>query len=186
MVKMLTVVPKDLAASLCSKQRVKDYNTLPQLHRSVIEAVRGFMTENVGYSELPMACLEISSKGGINDSSDFFHYIPANSKENVLFQLEMPDDMIISVPYQVLLSASEEASMCEDDPDTIELIKEDLIEALTVGGISDSGEVITFIPFLEYSKCKFYARFDANFKPIEIDLPGLETIPLAKLSAFMD
>jgi hypothetical protein len=183
---MLTVVPTELAASLCDKKKVKDYNTLPQLNKAVIETVREFMTENVGYSELPMACLRINAKNESIEESDFFHYIPANSKENVLFQLEMPEDMIVSISYQTLLDASVEAEECGGDRDGLALVKEDLMEQLKVGELSESEEVISFIPFLEYTRCKFYARFDDNFEPIEIDLPGLEKLPLAKLSAFVD
>lgn len=185
MITMLTVVPTSLAMDLCKKKRVRDYNTLPQLHPAIVDAVREFMTNNVGYSELPMACLDIRPSDG-DTGADVFSYIPTNSKENVLFQLEMPDDMIVSVDYQTLLNASNDAKEMESIPGELDLIKEELQDNLIIGELPTSKEVISFIPFLEYSRCKLYARFNNNFEPVELDLPGLEKMPLAKLSAFMD
>lgn len=184
MITMLTVVPTELATDLCEKRKVKSYNTLPQLHPAVLESVREFMTENVGYSDLPMACLNVNSKS--RAESNVFEAIPTNHHESVLFQLDMPDDMIVSIDRGTLMDLSGEAYDCEDSPDDLEMIKDDLKEQLVVGEIPDVEEVISFIPFLEYSRCKLYAKFDKNFKPIELDLPGLEKIPLARLSAFVD
>ena len=54
---MLTIVPKQLAVDLNSEHRIQDYNTLPQLNQKVLDTIRQFFSDKVGYSNLPMACL---------------------------------------------------------------------------------------------------------------------------------
>lgn len=185
MYEVLTVVPVSIAKDLCDRKRIMDYNTMPNVNPAILDAVREFMNENVGYENLPIACLQISKKQS-DDNSNVLHYIPANSKDNVLFQLEMPEDMVVSVNYQDLLDASSEIETLGGDIDSIECAKEDFKELLIIGGNPSDPETISFIPFLEYSKCKLYARFDENFQPKEMELPGIDRMPLAKLAAFVD
>lgn len=189
LVNMYTVVPIELAAALKEKKKVKDYNTLPQLNSNILDVVREFMTDNVGFSDLPMACLSVSKKVVRMDSTELFHYLPANNKSNVLFQLQMPNDMIVTVSYDELLNASQSANEAEGDDFELELIKEEFKENLFLGEcdyLDMDDEVISFIPFLAYDYCKFYAKFDENFETGEFDIPGIEKISLAKLSAFID
>lgn len=189
LVNMYTVVPIELAAALKEKKKVKDYNTLPQLNSNILDVVREFMTDNVGFSDLPMACLSVSKKVARMDSTELFHYLPANNKSNVLFQLQMPNDMIVTVSYDELLNASQSANEAGGDNFELELIKEEFKESLFLGECDYSdmdNEVISFIPFLAYDYCKFYAKFDENFETGEFDIPGIEKISLAKLSAFID
>lgn len=189
LVNMYTVVPIELAAALKEKKKVKDYNTLPQLNSNILDVVREFMTDNVGFSDLPMACLSVSKKVARMDSTELFHYLPANNKSNVLFQLQMPNDMIVTVSYDELLNASQSANEAEGDDFELELIKEEFKENLFLGEcdyLDMDDEVISFIPFLAYDYCKFYAKFDENFETGEFDIPGIEKISLAKLSAFID
>ena len=183
-ISMLTVVPANLAVELSKSHSIKNYNTLQHLSKQILEVVREYMTDNVGYSDLPMACLSRANfSGDINGESSIFNYLPVNSKESVLFQLEMPDDMIISVPYRDLLNASNEASSCVD-PDELEFIKECFKENLSLG-LSDSDEnLIIFIPFLALDKCKFYAKFDEEFETQELNLPGIEKMDVSKLVSF--
>ena len=185
MYEVLTVVPVSIAKDLCDRKRIMDYNTMPNVNPAILDAVREFMNENVGYENLPIACLQIGKKQS-DDNSNVLHYIPANSKDNVLFQLEMPEDMVVSVNYQDLLDASSEIETLGGDIDSIECAKEDFKELLIIGGNPSDPETISFISFLEYSKCKLYARFDENFQPKEMELPGIDRMPLAKLAAFVD
>lgn len=190
-VNILTVLPTELAQQLSQQRRLKDYNTLPKLNQNVLEAVREFMIDNVGYEHLPMACLCANAKNLQMDSSEIFHILPANSKNSVLFIIRMPEDMIVSVPYQALLDASEEADACGDDEDSIELFKDDFKSQLSVGQLgSDSDEeVIEFIPYLDYSKCKGYANFNQNFGTdgtANNILPDIKEYAVAKLTAFID
>jgi len=189
MVNMYTVVPIELAMDLKEKRRIKDYNTLPQLNTAILDAVREYMTENVGFSELPMACLSLNRRASAMDSTELFQYLPINNRENVLFRLKVPEDMVITVSYDILLSMSKSADECGNDPDEIEIIKEDFKDLLILGdgGYMDSDEeAISFIPFLDYNCCEFYAKFDENFHTSELEIPGIKKFSLAKLSAFID
>ena len=46
LVKMVTVVPVELAKDLQEKKRIKNYNALPQLNKNIIVDFLEFMTEN--------------------------------------------------------------------------------------------------------------------------------------------
>ena len=187
-INVVTVLPEKMANELSKKRKIKDYNTLPNISESILEAVREFMTDNVGYANLPIACLNANSV--VDGGKEIFHYIPTNSKDGVLFVIQMPEDMIISVPYQTLLEASEDAKGCEGDEDSLEFIKEDFKEQLSVGpgDFDTDSEMIEFIPFLDYTKCKGYAVFDENFNSQKqtLNLSGVERCTLARLSAFIN
>lgn len=189
LVNMYTVVPIELAADLKEKKKVKDYNTLPQINPEILDEVREFMTDNVGFSDLPMACLSLSKKVARMDTTELFHYLPANNKDSVLFQLQMPNDMIVTVSFDELLRASKEADEAAGDEFELDIVKEEFRDSLSLGECcySDSDdEMISFIPFLDYNYCKFYAKFDENFETGEFDIPGIEKISLARLSAFIN
>lgn len=188
LVKMVTVVPVELAKDLQEKKRIKNYNALPQLNKTIIGAVREFMTENIGYDDLPIACLSINAKLENDNGSDVAQILPSNSKNNVLFLLNMPKDMIVSIPYCDLLDASEEAESCNDDEDSLQFVAENFKDQLVLGApdYADDEEVIEFIPFIDYERCKKYAKFNDNFEASEFELPGIERCSLAKLSAFIE
>ncbi len=187
-VSVVTVVPTSLAQDLVKKRKITNFNTMQHINSHILDAVREFMTDNVGYADLPMACLNTKARTFKNGSSEIFHYLPSNSKDSVLFIMQMPEDMIVSVAYSDLLDASSEASDCEGDEDSIEIVKEDFKELLNLGQGDFDGdeEVIDFVPFLDYQKCKGYAKFDENFEAKDFNLPGIEKIVLAKLTAFIE
>lgn len=187
-VSVLTVIPSHLAQDLVTKRKIENFNTMKHINSNILDAVREFMTENVGYENLPLACLNTQTKALRSDSSEIFHYLPSNTKDSILFVMQMPEDMIVSVPYSELLDASNEATDCGDDLDSIEIVKEDFKELLTLGpGDFDEGEeVIDFVPFLDYQKCKGYARLDENFEAKDFSIPGIEKIVLARLTAFIE
>ncbi len=187
-INVVTVLPAKMANELSKKRKLQDYNTMPNISEAILDAVREYMTDNVGYANLPIACLNANSV--VDGGEEIFHYIPANSKDGVLFVIQMPEDMIISVPYQTLLEASEDAKGCEEDVDSLEFIKEEFKDQLSVGPgeFEEDMERIEFIPFLDYSKCKGYAVFDENFNSHkqEFNLAGVEKCTLARLEAFIN
>lgn len=188
-VTMLTIIPKELALDLNNKRRVEDYNNLPQLNKAILETIRGFFDDKVGYANLPMACLmqPKDKNGKVMFQTDFAEYLPVNNKESVLFLLEMPEDLIVSVNYGYLLEASESMNECIDDESMLEFLKEELTDNLTLGVNSEDTNSISFIPFLDYSRCKFFAAFDSNFEPDEsLKLPGLSQIDLRELTSFIN
>ena len=188
-VTMLTIIPKELALDLNNKRRVADYNNLPQLNKAIPETIKSFFADKVGYTNLPMACLmqPKDKEGKVMFQIDFADYLPVNNKESVLFLLEMPDDLIVSVNYSYLLETSESMNECGDDESMLEFLKEELTDNLTLCVNSEDTNSISFIPFLDYSRCKFFAAFDSNFEPDEsLKLPGLSPIDLRELTSFIN
>lgn len=182
-VSMLTVVPAKLALDMCANKVLKNFNTLPRVNNTLLETVREFMRNNVGYADLPMACLVAPKSDNNNIAETVQQYLPINSKDSVLFQLDMPDDMIVAMNYRQMLELSNELDH-STDKDTIEFIQEDVMDALSLGLPSDPSECIFFIPFLAADKCKFYAKFDNAFSTEEFNLPGIEKMTITELSAF--
>lgn len=187
-VKMLTVVPANLAATLAKDKKIADYNTLPQLNATLLSFIREYMTMRVGYANLPMACLCCMRNGtDALSGEDILSRLPVNSKNSVLFQLEMPEDMIVSIDFDELLEISDEISkISEGDTLTLEFTKDKLFDSLVLGIEESLQDPISFIPFLARDRCKFYAKFDSNFDSEGMDLPGLERIDVRELTSFLN
>lgn len=184
-VTMLTVVPSNLATELVRNEKVHEYNTMPQLHSKILYAVRDFMSENVGYSELPMACFgKPNSVTEPISPETILAHLPINSKDSVLFLLEMPSDMIVSVNFDALLEASEDVKAAIHDPDELEFVLEAFKDNLHTGIDEDDNDTIIFIPFLDKKKCKFYAKFNDRFETEEMQLAGIEKVDIRQLTAF--
>lgn len=159
---MLTIVPNRYVHDFKEKGRISNFNTLPQLHPKAMEVIRDFVKENVGYDNLPLASLKCAMTGSL-DGVDLQEYLSINAHDSVLFQLEVPEDMIVSVDYDTLLQYSENMKNSMDDFQML-MEQEMLTEELFVGIANDSEGMISFIPFLDYDRCKFFARLDKNFK----------------------
>lgn len=187
-VNVITMIPLSLAAELSKKERIINYNTLPQINKGIMEAVREYMTDNVGYSDLPLACLNANAKSLKMDCQELFHYIPANTRDSVMLKLQMPEDTIVSVLYKHLLDSSADADACGDDEELIGYVKEDFKDLLILGqgDFSPEDEVIEFVPYLDYENCKGYLCFDEDFGTKNIDLPGVERYSLTRLAAFIN
>lgn len=187
---MLTAVPINLATELCAKKRIKNYNTLPQLNSAVLELVKEYMAERVGYSDLPMACLcqAKSGDGHAITGDDILTYLPVNSKNSVIFQIEMPEDMIISINFNELLEISSTADGMSTPLNDIELeiLKDQLDEKMHLGIGKEVSDPISFIPFLDLDRCRFYAKFNDNFETEELNLPGIEKMSLSELASFVN
>ena len=182
-VTMLTIVPNKYAKDLKESGRINNFSTLPQIHPIAMEVIRNFVSENIGYDNLPLASLKCATTGSLA-GVEFSEYLSVNSKDSVLFQLEIPEDMIVSINYDTLLRCS--ANM-KHATDSFQLeMEKDLLESeLTVGIADDSDGIISFIPFLDYDKCKFFARLDTNFKVERgSDLTKRSTIRLKELTSF--
>lgn len=189
-VMMLTVVPINLAEQLVKEKRIQNYNTLPQLNEALLPLIQEIMVEKIGYPNIPMACLKSArTKGDLitTDAMDVLSVLPANSKNSVLFQLEMPEDMVLTGSFSELLEISAEASELDtaDDYD-LDYLKEKLEELLSLGCGNDVKDPICFIPFLDSSKCTFYSQFDSEFKTKNLDLPGIRQLDIKELTAFLN
>lgn len=183
-ISMLTVVPYKMAADLCHNRVLKNFNTLPKVNKTLLETVREYMRDNVGYENLPMACLSATKSESNSNIADVIQqYLPINAKDSILFQLDMPEDMIITMNFHKLLEYSAELDRTSDE-EMISFIKDDIADELSIGIPKNSADYIFFIPFLAADKCKFYAKFNDAFAAEELNLPGIEHMPITKLSAF--
>lgn len=181
---MLTIVPYKYAKDFKEKGRISDFSTLPQIHEKTMQVIRDFIEENVGYDNLPLASLRCVKTGSL-EGVDFEEYLTANSNESVLFQLEIPEDMIVSVDYDVLLECSNDMFHAIDEMD-LDFSADTLRCNLTLGIEGDESDgIISFIPFLDYDKCKFFAKLSKDFKAEGNMLEdGKTQIRLKTLSSF--
>lgn len=161
-VTMLTIVPNRYARDFKEKGRISNFSTLPQIHPKAMEVIRNFVKDNVGYDNLPLASLKCATAGSL-DGVDLQEYLSMNAHDSVLYQLEIPEDMIVSIDYDSLLRYSDNM---KNSFDNFQLLMEQemLTEELFIGIADDSEGMISFIPFLDYNRCKFYAKLDRDFK----------------------
>ena len=58
------------------------------------------------------------------------------------------------------------------------------MDSLTLGPTTDPN-MISFIPFVDYKKCKYFAVFNAKFEADkEFAIPGIDRIPMRELTTF--
>lgn len=181
---MITIVPRDKAQEFITTGRIGNYNTIPQVNKELIQVIKSFIHKNVGYDNLPVACLSkaegvegsLSEIGiGVND------YIPVSSS-TILFELQMPEDMVVSVPFEDLLNVSAELNKCKEDWEK-EIFLEEFTDKLAKG-IVPGENIISFIPFIDLKRCKFFAMINENWGVDNLNIPGLKEIKLNNLSVF--
>lgn len=182
-VSMLTVIPHNKAAELLQNKSLHEFNTMPQLDPRIQKVIREYMSENVGYSELPIACFGKSDKKQNVDAEDLMHVLPMNSKSDIIFQLDMPSDMVVSVDFNKLMDASNDVKHSIDDQDA-EFVLEEFKDELSVGDKPTDTSVI-FIPFLDLDRCRFYAKVNNDFGAEDIDFPTIEKMDVRKIASFL-
>ena len=189
-VTVLTIIPKEVAVALSEKRRIENFNNLPQLRREVLEVLRDYVSEQTGYNSVPLAglCQSHDSNGKVLIKSDFTDFLPVNRKDSVLLILDIPEDQIITIDYSTLLNISESFTNASGDTDDIEYLKDSLRDALEeASGDHDftAPNTISFIPFLDYSKCKYFAVFNAQLEAdSSFNIPGIDKIPMQELTTF--
>lgn len=180
---MLTVIPHNKAVELLQQKSLHEFNTMPQLDPKVRKVIRDYMSENVGYSELPIACFGKSDTNKEPTADDMMHVIPMNNKTDIIFQLDMPTDMVVSVDFNDLMQASNDVRNAAD-PDDAEFILEEFKDNLHLGDNPSSTSVI-FIPFLDLDRCRFYAKVNNEFGTDDLDFPSIERMDVRKITSFL-
>ena len=162
-VTMLTIVPSKYAKDFKEKGRISNFSTLPQIHPAALDVIRNFVSENIGYDDLPLASLKCAVTGSLA-GVDFNEYL--------------------SVNYDALLKYSGNMKHATDEFQMA--MERDMLESELFVGIADDSEgIISFIPFLDYNRCKFFARLDTNFKVERNTDVGRSTgIRLKELTSF--
>lgn len=64
-VTMLTIVPSKYAKDFKEKGRISNFSTLPQIHPAALDVIRNFVSENIGYDDLPLASLKCAVTGSL-------------------------------------------------------------------------------------------------------------------------
>lgn len=182
-VSMLTVIPHNKAVELLQNRSLHEFNTMPQIDQRVRKIIREFMSENVGYSELPIACFGKSDAKHNVAAEDIMHVLPVNVKNDIIFQLDMPSDMVVSVDFNKLMQASTDVKNAIDDDDA-QFVLDEFKDELQLGNNPSTTSVI-FIPFLDLDRCRFYAKFNNDFGAEDIDFPTIEKMDVRKITAFL-
>lgn len=186
-VTMLTIVPKAVVEGLVGNSRVENFNNLPQLRKEVLAVLKEFVQQEIGFESVPLAGLcqiKDPTNGKLLIKKDFAEYIPVNARDSILLMLEIPEDQIVSINYKTLLDISASFDEANGDEYEIEYLKENLRDSLVLGPSTGSND-ISFIPFLDRKKCKYFAAFNSQ---LEADksfvIPGVDKIPLRELTTF--
>lgn len=184
MLKLITTLPKQKALEFVKTGRISDLNTMPQINNLLIGAIKECIHKTVGYDSLPIACLSKADgvDGALSDiGSGVTEYLPI-STDTVLFELHMPEDMVVSIGFEELLSASSDLNNCTDQWE-IELVLEEFKSKLHKGLISNDN-VISFVPFIDLKRCKFFSMLSQNWDMQNMNIPGLKEIKLNNISLF--
>jgi hypothetical protein len=183
---MLTIIPKNVAEGLTGKTKIENFNNLPQLRKEVLGVLREFVRDEIGFESMPLAglCQRRDLNGKVLIKKDFADYIPVNAKDSVLLILEIPEDQIVSINYKTLLDMSEKIEDAADDRMEVEYLKDSLYESLRLGPSTASND-ISFIPFLDCKKCKYFAVFNSQLEADKsFNIPGVNKIPMQELTFF--
>lgn len=185
-VKMITVLEMEQAEQLKNNKRLVGVDTMPQLDSRIKEFIRKYITKTVGYQDAPIAGLS-KFEGSPADlkkvgtgAADFI----SGKSGSVFLEVHMPSDMIVSVPYSVLLESSSAIKRADDEFE-VEMILEDLEEHMMVGFPSgEAEEAISFISFIDVRKCKFLYVVGKDWETEEFNIPGVEKITPANMNYF--
>ena len=109
--------------------------------------------------------------------------LPVNVKNDIIFQLDMPSDMVVSVDFNKLMQASTDVKNAVDDDDA-QFVLDEFKDELQLGSNPSTASVI-FIPFLDLDRCRFYAKFNNDFGAEDIDFPTIEKMDVRKITAFL-
>lgn len=184
-VKMLTVVPTTLAVQLMQKKRITDYNTLPQINKDVMRVIKEIMAQRVGYENLPMACLSGIPNSTEVSGESVLSVLPMNSRNSVIFQLEMPEDMILSISFSTLLDISNQANEINDPQSSVfDFLCQDLEDAMVLGFDSSLDDPVSFVPFLALDKCKCLVQITDEIKDEDLHMDAVTEVSLRALTSF--
>lgn len=184
-ISMLTIIPHNKAVELLKQNCLKDFNTMPQIDQRVRTAIRDFMSENVGYENLPIACFGRPDTARRVTADELMHVLSTNRQDDIIFQLDMPTDMVVSIDFNKLMEASNEVQNAVDAMDE-ESILDDFKDSLQLGSNPSSTSII-FIPFLDLDRCRFYAKINGDLDAND-DLPftSIEKMDVRKITSFLE
>lgn len=185
-VKLIIVMTKQQAESLLFNKRVESIDSMPHIDPKVKQVIRDYMEENVGYSNTPIAGLS-KWNGEPSDlrevQTNVGDYIKLQ-KDNVMFELHVPRDLVISVNFEDLINISTQVSRSTRDFE-VEFYLDELKDRLHVGySENDAEDLISFVPFVDLRTCKLFALINPTWDIGDYDIPGLEQVNLRDMNLF--
>lgn len=190
---VITAVPKDMVKRLTTKkgERIVKVNTIPGINKKALDAIREYYVENVGYDDYPIACLGRLNNKLVNiQSADIVEsgILPVRANDTMLLEIQLPEDLIVSVDLDAVLRASKSFEQSMDE-DTDSDIADGLKDALTIGIPSEkdggSADMLSFIPFLDLTQCKRFAVLDESFNPQSLESNRWRSRPITEVAAFL-
>lgn len=189
LVKILVVMTKKETEDFLAKKRLKGVDTMPHIDMKVKETIRKYISENIGYDDLPIAGL--SKHNGVPSElrvvgASLNEYIPLDPKGAgaVLYELHVPRDLVVSIAYDKLLEYSNLIAATEDDF-IKDLYLEEFYDLLQLGYVEDGAdEMISFLPFIDMNRCKFFASLTPSWDIDDVNIPGAERVKLNTMNLF--
>lgn len=192
---VITAVSKQYVKQLTSqKQRIVKINTIPGIASEALQVIRDYYTENVGYDDIPIACLGRLNNKSVNlRSADSAvveaGVLPVRANDTMLLEIQLPYDMIVSVDLEAILCASREFSSAASDYDK-QCIAERLSDQLVVGIPSEdeggTADMLSFIPFLDLTQCSHFAVLDNSFNKQDLGVGSRwKAMPITEVAAFL-
>ena len=190
---VITAVPKHMVKQLTTQkgERIVKVNTIPGINRKALDAIREYYVENVGYDDYPIACLgKLNNKPMNIQSSDIVEsgVLPVRANDTMLLEIQLPEDLIVSVDLDVVLRASKDFAQSEDadtDADIAEGLKDSLVIGIPSEGDGGSADMLSFIPFLDLTQCKRFAVLDESFNPQSLESNRWKSRPITEVAAFL-
>lgn len=123
------------------------------------------------------------TKGLVGES--VLSVLPMNSRNSVIFQLEMPEDMILSISFSTLLDISNQANEINDPQSSeFDFLCQDLEDAMVLGFDSSLDDPVSFVPFLALDKCKCLVQITDEIKDEDLHMDAVTEVSLRALTSF--
>lgn len=183
-IQLVVVVPKDKYPILVEQKRLDAVDTMPKLHPAAKKVIRDFVKGYTGFEKDPIACLSRfhGRPGAISHVQLRVREVLTTTPGTTMWELHMPDDMVVSVNFNMLTSISSQMWECEDEM-MLEFMQEDLQEQLVKGYLEDD-DVVSFIPFIDLKRCRFVAKVDNAWGMENLSVPGVEQVKLFDINIF--
>lgn len=184
-VSLVAVVPPELLDSFLADKKLEGVDGMPSLSSFVKEGLRRYIQRKVGYDGNPIACLS-NYNGTPPELSKVWKHMDevlTVRTGSSLWELRMPEDMLVSVDLQDLLTISEETQGMDYDDEDADLYIEDLESILKVG-YKEGQETVSFIPFLDLKKCRVGMVLAEGWSANKLAIPGIRFLDLKTLNVF--
>jgi hypothetical protein len=182
-VNILTVVPSDSFPKLLADKKLANLDLIPLIHSAIKRAISEYLHKKSGVQVgIPLATLSNVTSGRIKleeVGTGIGDYLPLRTGSTI-WELEVKDDIMASIPYQKLLSYNQEFSETPEDlhEELIDMFKDEL----TLGPLKGEQDVISFIPFIGLNHCRYVAALDSKWETKLLEVPGVKQVKLTSFN----